>query len=184
RPARRPRVRRQARYGGRPRRAGGRERGLRGARGRDRRATRVQPARGRAGAARPAALRARGEAREPGLHRAGAERGGRPGARGEGGGGAGGGGGGGGAGGGGGGGGGGASAVTGLARQVVLSPAAGEVKVSWHRSAIHVKPAEGWKRNRVYHLELLPGITDLRRNVMKKGATVVFATGPAPPQAS
>ena len=66
----------------------------------------------------------------------------------------------------------------------LLSPAAGEVKVSWHRSAIHVKPAEGWKRNRVYHLELLPGITDRRRNVMKKGATVVFATGPAPPQAS
>jgi len=55
------------------------------------------------------------------------------------------------------------------------------VKVSWHRSAIHVKPAEGWKRNRVYHLELLPGITDLRRNVAKTGAMIVFSTGPAPP---
>jgi hypothetical protein len=84
---------------------------------------------------------------------------------------------------GGGGGGGGAAAVTGLARQVVLSPVAGDVKVSWHRSSIHVKPAEGWKANRVYHLELLPGIPDLRRNVMKQGKKVIFSTGPALPHA-
>ena len=55
-------------------------------------------------------------------------------------------------GGGGGGGGGTAAAITGLAHQIVLSPVTGEVRVSWHRSAIHVKPAEGWKPNRVYHL--------------------------------
>lgn len=74
-----------------------------------------------------------------------------------------------------------AGTVSGLARQVVLSPVGGDVKVSWHRSAIHVKPAEGWKRDRVYHLELRPGITDLRRNVTKTGTTVVFSTGPAIP---
>jgi hypothetical protein len=73
--------------------------------------------------------------------------------------------------------------VTGLARQVVLSPVAGEVKVSWHRSSIHVKPAEGWKANRVYHLDLLPGIPDLRRNIMKRGTKVIFSTGPALPHA-
>ena len=84
----------------------------------------------------------------------------------------------------GGGGGGGAGAIGGLARLVVLSPVASAVKVSWHRSAIHVKPVEGWKPNRVYHLELLPGIVDLRRNVNKKGAMVAFSTGPALPHAT
>lgn len=77
-----------------------------------------------------------------------------------------------------------AGTVSGLARQVVLSPVGGDVKVSWHRSAIHVKPAEGWKRDRVYHLELRPGIADLRRNVTKAGTTVVFSTGPAIPNAT
>ncbi len=80
-----------------------------------------------------------------------------------------------------GGGGGGTGAISGLARQVILSPVAGPVKVSWHRSAIHVKPVEGWRPNRVYHLELLPGIVDLRRNATKRSALVVFSTGPAPP---
>ncbi len=87
-------------------------------------------------------------------------------------------------GGGGGGGGGTAAAITGLAHQIVLSPVTGEVRVSWHRSAIHVKPVEGWKPNRVYHLELLPGIVDLRRNIMKKGTTVIFSTGAPLPHAA
>ena len=50
-----------------------------------------------------------------------------------------------------------------LAKQVLLSPVAGEVKVSWHRSSVRIKPKEGWKK-RVYRLEILPGFTDLRRN--------------------
>jgi len=83
-----------------------------------------------------------------------------------------------------GGGGGGGGAITGLAKQIVLSPVAGEVKVSWHRSSIHVKPAEGWKPGRVYHLQLLPGIIDLRRNVAKTGRAVIFSTGPAIPTAA
>ncbi len=78
-------------------------------------------------------------------------------------------------------GGGGTGAVTGIGKQIVLSPVAGDVKVSWHRSAIHVKPAEGWKPGRVYRLQLLPGIADLRRNVLKTGRTVIFSTGPALP---
>ncbi|HYK81521.1 MAG TPA: Ig-like domain-containing protein [Gemmatimonadales bacterium] len=73
--------------------------------------------------------------------------------------------------------------ITGLAAKVVLSPVAGEVKVSWHRSAIHVKPAEGWKPNRVYHLELLSGIADLRRNTTKQRTLVVFSTGDTLPSA-
>jgi hypothetical protein len=80
--------------------------------------------------------------------------------------------------------GGGGGGVTGIGRQVVLSPVAGRVEVSWHRSSIHIKPAEGWKPGRVYHLELLPGIMDLRRNVLKTGRTIVFSTGPSFPTAS
>jgi Bacterial Ig-like domain len=75
-------------------------------------------------------------------------------------------------------------AITGLAQRIVLSPVSGNVKVSWHRDAIHVSPAEGWKRNRVYRLEVLPGIADLRRNITKKGKTIVFSTDGAVPSAA
>lgn len=68
--------------------------------------------------------------------------------------------------------------VSGLAQQVLLSPVAGPVKVSWHRSRITVKPKEGWKR-RVYRFEVLPGFYDLRRNRFDSSATVLFSRGPA-----
>jgi len=83
------------------------------------------------------------------------------------------------AGGSGGGGGRGGAGITGLARQVILSPVVGDVHVSWGRTRIRVKPKEGWKPGRVYHLELLPGIEDLRRNILKTGRLIVFSTGPA-----
>ena len=75
-------------------------------------------------------------------------------------------------------------AISGLAQKIVLSPVGGDVKVSWHRSSIHVSPKEGWKKGRVYHLQLLPGIADLRRNTTKTGTTIVFTTGPAVPAAT
>ena len=74
--------------------------------------------------------------------------------------------------------------ATGLATKVLLSPTRGAYKVSWHRSSIHVKPAEGWKPGRVYHLEILPGIADLRRNVTKVGHAIVFSTGPPVPRSA
>lgn len=74
-------------------------------------------------------------------------------------------------------GGGGAGSISGLEKQVLLSPVAGPVKVSWHRSRVTIKPKEGWKR-RVYRLEILPGFTDLRRNRSDSGKTVLFSTGP------
>ena len=74
--------------------------------------------------------------------------------------------------------------LSGLPAKIVLSPVAGPVQVSWHRSSIHIKPREGWKKGRVYHLEILPGLADLRHNVMKRGKTVVFSTGPALPHAA
>jgi len=64
-----------------------------------------------------------------------------------------------------------------LAKQILLSPVAGEVKVSWHRSSVTIKPKEGWKR-RVYRLEILPGFTDLRRNRPLAPKRVLFSTGP------
>jgi Big-like domain-containing protein len=72
---------------------------------------------------------------------------------------------------------------TGIGRYVLLSPVAGEVRVGWHRSSISVEPKEGWKPGRVYHLQLLPGITNLRRGVRKEGQTIIFSTGPAIPAA-
>lgn len=74
------------------------------------------------------------------------------------------------------------SSANGLATRVLLSPTRGAYKVSWHRSSIHVKPVEGWKAGRVYHLEVLSGITDLRRNTTKERRTIVFSTGPPVPQ--
>lgn len=71
----------------------------------------------------------------------------------------------------------------GLASLVLLSPTVGPVKVSWHRSSIHVKPKEGWQPGRVYHLQVLPGIADLRRNIMKSGLSLAFSTGPEIPHA-
>jgi len=80
--------------------------------------------------------------------------------------------------------GGGAATGGGLAARILLSPTVGDVKVSWHRSSIHVKPKEGWKRGRVYQLQVLPGIADLRRNIMKDRRTIVFSTGPDIPHAA
>ena len=73
--------------------------------------------------------------------------------------------------------GGGGSAMSGLAKQILLSPVRGPVKVSWHRSKVTVHPREGWKK-RVYRLEILPGFVDLRRNRFDSAKTVLFTRGP------
>ena len=67
--------------------------------------------------------------------------------------------------------------LSGLERQVLLSPVHGGVKVGWHRTKVTVKPKEGWKK-RVYRLEILPGFVDLRRNRFDSTKTVIFSTGP------
>ncbi len=74
-------------------------------------------------------------------------------------------------------GGGGAGTMSLLEKQVLLSPVAGPVKVSWHRSRVSIKPKEGWKR-RVYRLEIMPGFSDLRRNRSDSAKVVLFSTGP------
>jgi hypothetical protein len=70
-----------------------------------------------------------------------------------------------------------------LERLVILSPTTRVPKVEWRRDRITVRPAEGWRRNRVYRVELLPGVTDLRRNRSKTGRVITFTTGAPLPTA-
>jgi hypothetical protein len=65
----------------------------------------------------------------------------------------------------------------GLERLVILSPSTRVPEVSWKRSRITVRPREGWRPNRVYRVELLPGVTDLRNNQSREGAVLTFTTG-------
>ena len=67
---------------------------------------------------------------------------------------------------------------------VLLSPVTGKVTVDWRRSRLTVEPKGGFKPGRIYRVELLPVITDLRQNRMRQGKLVVFSTGPAIPSAT
>ena len=69
-----------------------------------------------------------------------------------------------------------------LERLVMLSPSTEVPRVRWRRNRITVRPDEGWQRDRVYRVELLPGVTDLRRNRLERGALVTFSTGAEPPR--
>ncbi len=64
-----------------------------------------------------------------------------------------------------------------LERLVILSPALAVPSVHWKRSRITVRPRDGWQPNRVYRVELLPGVGDLSNNRSKTGAVVTFTTG-------
>jgi Big-like domain-containing protein len=70
----------------------------------------------------------------------------------------------------------------GLERLVILSPSNRVPEVRWRRNRITVQPAEGWRPNRVYRVELLPGVTDLRNNRTGEGAVLTFSTGAPRPQ--
>ena len=71
--------------------------------------------------------------------------------------------------------------ATSLEQLVLISPSDGLARVDWRRRSIAVRPRRDWKPNAVYTVTLLPGIADLRGNVMKSGASVIFATGPTIP---
>ena len=64
-----------------------------------------------------------------------------------------------------------------LEKLIILSPSNRVPQVSWKRSRITVKPAEGWRPDRVYRVQLLPGVTDLRRNRSNQGTVLTFTTG-------
>ena len=69
-----------------------------------------------------------------------------------------------------------------LERLIILSPTREIPSVRWRRNRITVRPDEGWQPDRVYRVELLPGVTDLQRNRMNQGALVTFSTGAPRPQ--
>ena len=64
-----------------------------------------------------------------------------------------------------------------LEKLVILSPTTRVPKVRWKRSRVTVRPAEGWEPNRVYRVQLLPGVMDLRRNRLDSTRVVTFTTG-------
>jgi hypothetical protein len=70
----------------------------------------------------------------------------------------------------------------GLERLVILSPSTRVPEVRWRRNRITVHPQEGWRPNRVYRVELLPGVTDLRSNRSEERAVLTFSTGAPRPQ--
>ena len=70
----------------------------------------------------------------------------------------------------------------GLERLVILSPSNRVPQVRWRRNRITVRPQEGWRPNRVYRVELLPGVTDLRNNRTEQGSVLTFSTGAPRPQ--
>lgn len=71
-----------------------------------------------------------------------------------------------------------------IASAVLLSPVTGAVDVGWHRDRISVRPHDGFKAGRIYRLQLLPVLSDLRQNRMRRGRVWVFSTGPAIPSAT
>jgi len=73
-------------------------------------------------------------------------------------------------------------AVTTLADLFLISPRDGVADVSWHRSAIAVKPTHGFRPNTPYTVIMMRGLADLRGNVRNTGATTFFSTGPTIPR--
>jgi hypothetical protein len=74
-----------------------------------------------------------------------------------------------------------AGSATELDQLFLISPRDGSANVSWHRSRITVRPRKGFRANTAYRVTLLPGLTDLRGNVLKEGTSILFSTGPTFP---
>lgn len=68
-----------------------------------------------------------------------------------------------------------------ISAAVLLSPTTDRVDFGWHRNRISLEPHDGFKPGRIYRIELLPVITDLRQNRMRTRQVWVFSTGPEIP---
>ncbi|MCU0620816.1 MAG: Ig-like domain-containing protein [Gemmatimonadales bacterium] len=64
-----------------------------------------------------------------------------------------------------------------LERLVLLSPTTEVPVVRWRRSRITVRPREGWLPDRVYRIQLLPGVSDIRNNRGGRETVLTFSTG-------
>ncbi|TFG45589.1 MAG: hypothetical protein E4H41_04670 [Gemmatimonadales bacterium] len=69
-----------------------------------------------------------------------------------------------------------------LEKLIILSPSERIPKVRWKRSRVTVRPAEGWRPNTVYRVQLLPGVMDIRRNRYDSTRVVTFTTGAPLPE--
>lgn len=65
---------------------------------------------------------------------------------------------------------------------ILLSPSEEVPVVRWRRNRITVEPREGWQNGRVYRIELLGGVSDLRTNRLDRGAVITFTTGAVQPR--
>ena len=64
----------------------------------------------------------------------------------------------------------------------LISPRDGVPRASWHRDAIGVRPAHGWRANTPYTVIMLKGLSDIRGNVRNTGASTFFSTGTSLPR--
>jgi uncharacterized protein (DUF2141 family) len=69
------------------------------------------------------------------------------------------------------------SGVPSLSGLFLVSPQDGTPNVDWHRSSVTLSPHRAWRKNTVYTITMLPGITDLRGNISKTGKVTIFSTG-------
>ena len=72
--------------------------------------------------------------------------------------------------------------VTSLADLFLISPRDGLPNASWHRDAIGIRPAHGWRANTAYTVIMQKGLADNRGNVRNTGASTTFSTGPTIPR--
>ena len=72
--------------------------------------------------------------------------------------------------------------ATSLADLFLISPRDGSPDASWHRDAISVKPAHGWRANTAYTVIMQRGLADIRGNVRNTGASTFFSTGSVIPR--
>jgi len=71
-----------------------------------------------------------------------------------------------------------------LADLVIVSPKNGKPDVDWHRHDMVIHVRHGWRANTAYTVTILPGIADLRNNVIKHETTIFFSTGATIPATS
>ena len=66
------------------------------------------------------------------------------------------------------------SGKTELDQLFLISPSDGAPNVSWHRTRIDVRPRKGFRPNTAYNVTLLPGLADLRGNILREQRAIVF----------
>lgn len=71
----------------------------------------------------------------------------------------------------------GTGSALGLGGVVIVSPGDGRERVHWRRNALEVEPRGGFRPNTAYRITVLPGLADLRGNVLEVPLEVVFSTG-------